>query len=152
WSDPLQRPPARYSHPAGRQAGRARGALARWALVGVPRDPRSRRSRRAVRLRLSLPTPRSDALRVPRALRSRGRLSIRSRDLERGAGVRAMSATELAPVVPLNSFLVRDCFSESASSLSRREAAELSGTTLGAVNKAIEQKVLQVQRCGARTL
>jgi uncharacterized protein (DUF433 family) len=36
--------------------------------------------------------------------------------------------------------------------ITRREAAELSGTTLGAVNKAIEQKVLRVRRRKGRTL
>jgi uncharacterized protein (DUF433 family) len=36
--------------------------------------------------------------------------------------------------------------------LTRREAAELSGTTLGAVNKAIEQQVLRPQRRGGRVL
>lgn len=36
--------------------------------------------------------------------------------------------------------------------MTRREAAELSGTTLGAVNKAIEQKVLRGQRRKGRTL
>ncbi len=36
--------------------------------------------------------------------------------------------------------------------ITRREAAELSGTTLGAVNKAIEQKVLRTKRRKGRTL
>lgn len=39
-----------------------------------------------------------------------------------------------------------------ASLLTRREAAELSGTTLGAVNKAIEQKVLRPRRRKSRAL
>lgn len=40
----------------------------------------------------------------------------------------------------------------SASALSRREAAELAGTTLSAVNKAIEQKVVRPRRRGGRGL
>jgi uncharacterized protein (DUF433 family) len=36
--------------------------------------------------------------------------------------------------------------------MTRREVAELSGTTLGTVNKAIEQKVLRGQRRNGRTL
>jgi len=36
--------------------------------------------------------------------------------------------------------------------ITRREAAELSGATLGAVNKAIEQKVLRTRRRKGRTL
>jgi uncharacterized protein (DUF433 family) len=47
---------------------------------------------------------------------------------------------------------VRNEFSEAASSITRREAAELSGTTLGAVNKAIEQRVLRARRRKGRTL
>lgn len=39
-----------------------------------------------------------------------------------------------------------------ASSLSRREVAELAGTTLSAVNKAIEQKVVRPRRRGGRAL
>ena len=39
-----------------------------------------------------------------------------------------------------------------ASSLSRREVAELAGTTLSAVNKAIEQKVVRARRRGGRVL
>lgn len=52
----------------------------------------------------------------------------------------------------LKFFLMRNEFSETAVLLTRREAAELSGTTLGAVNKAIEQKVLRVRRRKGRTL
>lgn len=63
-----------------------------------------------------------------------------------------MSTTELAPVIALKSFLVRDNFREGTPSITRREAAELSGTTLGAINKAIEQKVLRVRRRPGRTL
>jgi uncharacterized protein (DUF433 family) len=40
----------------------------------------------------------------------------------------------------------------SAPALSRREAAELAGTTLSAVNKAIEQKVVRTRRRGGRAL
>ena len=43
-------------------------------------------------------------------------------------------------------------FSGTAPLITRREAAELSGTTLGAVNKAIEQKVLRTRRRKGRTL
>jgi uncharacterized protein (DUF433 family) len=43
-------------------------------------------------------------------------------------------------------------FSEVAPLITRREAAELSGATLGAVNKAIEQKVLRTKRRKGRTL
>jgi uncharacterized protein (DUF433 family) len=46
---------------------------------------------------------------------------------------------------------VRSKFSQ-ASSLSRREVAELAGTTLSAVNKAIEQKVVRARRRGGRVL
>jgi uncharacterized protein (DUF433 family) len=52
----------------------------------------------------------------------------------------------------LKFFPVRDEFLRTTPSLTRREAAELSGTTLGAVNKAIEQKVLRVRRRKGRTL
>ncbi len=52
----------------------------------------------------------------------------------------------------LKSFPVRDEFSRTTPSLTRRETAELSGTTLGAVNKAIEQRVLRVRRRKGRTL
>jgi uncharacterized protein (DUF433 family) len=49
-------------------------------------------------------------------------------------------------------FPVSNEFSGTAALITRREAAELSGTTLGAVNKAIEQKVLRVRRRKGRTL
>lgn len=52
----------------------------------------------------------------------------------------------------LKFFPVRDEFSRTKPLLTRREAAELSGTTLGAVNKAIEQRVLLVRRRKGRTL
>lgn len=52
----------------------------------------------------------------------------------------------------LKFFPMRNEFSETAALITRREAAELSGTTLGAVNKAIEQKVLRVRRRRGRTL
>jgi uncharacterized protein (DUF433 family) len=52
----------------------------------------------------------------------------------------------------LKFFLMRNEFSGTAALITRREAAELSGTTLGAVNKAIEQKVLRVRRHKGRTL
>ena len=52
----------------------------------------------------------------------------------------------------LKLFLVRNEFSETAALITRREAAELSGTTLGTVNKAIEQKVLRIRRRKGRTL
>ena len=52
----------------------------------------------------------------------------------------------------LKFFLMRNEFSGTAALITRREAAELSGTTLGAVNKAIEQKVLRVRRRKGRTL
>jgi uncharacterized protein (DUF433 family) len=52
----------------------------------------------------------------------------------------------------LKFFLVSNEFSGTASLITRREAAELSGTTLGAVNKAIEQRVLRVRRRTGRTL
>jgi uncharacterized protein (DUF433 family) len=51
----------------------------------------------------------------------------------------------------LNFFLMRSEF-VSAPSLSRREVAELAGTTLSAVNKAIEQKVVRARRRGGRAL
>jgi uncharacterized protein (DUF433 family) len=47
---------------------------------------------------------------------------------------------------------MRDEFLRTRSLLTRREAAELSGTTLSAVNKAIEQKVLRPRRRGGRVL
>jgi uncharacterized protein (DUF433 family) len=49
-------------------------------------------------------------------------------------------------------FPVRNEFPGTLPPITRREAAELSGTTLGAVNKAIEQKVLRVRRRKGRTL
>lgn len=52
----------------------------------------------------------------------------------------------------LKFFLVSNEFPGTASLITRREAAELSGTTLGAVNKAIEQRVLRVRRRTGRTL
>ncbi len=52
----------------------------------------------------------------------------------------------------LKFFPMRNDFSGTAALITRREAAELSGTTLGAVNKAIEQKVLRVRRRKGRTL
>jgi uncharacterized protein (DUF433 family) len=52
----------------------------------------------------------------------------------------------------LKFFLMRNEFSGTEALITRREAAELSGTTLGAVNKAIEQKVLRVRRRKGRTL
>jgi uncharacterized protein (DUF433 family) len=52
----------------------------------------------------------------------------------------------------LKFFLVRNEFSGIAPLITRREAAELSGTTLGAVNKAIEQKVLRTKRRKGRML
>jgi uncharacterized protein (DUF433 family) len=52
----------------------------------------------------------------------------------------------------LKLFPVSNEFSEATPLLTRREAAELSGTTLGAVNKAIEQRVLRVRRRKGRTL
>jgi uncharacterized protein (DUF433 family) len=53
--------------------------------------------------------------------------------------------------VLVNSYLMRSEFSE-ASALSRREVAELAGTSLSAVNKAIEQRVLRGRRRGGRVL
>jgi uncharacterized protein (DUF433 family) len=47
---------------------------------------------------------------------------------------------------------MRNEFSGIAPLITRREAAELSGATLGAVNKAIEQKVLPAKRRKGRTL
>ncbi len=55
-------------------------------------------------------------------------------------------------VILLKFSLMRNEFSGIASLLTRREVAELSGTTLGAVNKAIEQKVLRPRRRKGRTL
>lgn len=52
----------------------------------------------------------------------------------------------------LKFFLMRNEFLETASLITRRETAELSGATLGAVNKAIEQRVLRVRRRKGRTL
>jgi uncharacterized protein (DUF433 family) len=52
----------------------------------------------------------------------------------------------------LKFFLVSNEFSGIAPLITRREAAELSGTTLGAVNKAIEQKVLRTERRKGRML
>ncbi len=52
----------------------------------------------------------------------------------------------------LKSFPMRNEFSGPVALITRREAAELSGTTLGAVNKAIEQKVLRPRRRKGRTL
>ncbi len=48
--------------------------------------------------------------------------------------------------------LVRNEFSTPAPLITRREAAELSGTTLGTVNKAIEQKVLRTKLRKGRML
>ena len=52
----------------------------------------------------------------------------------------------------LKFFLVSNEFLGIAPLITRREAAELSGTTLGAVNKAIEQKVLRTRRRKGRML
>jgi uncharacterized protein (DUF433 family) len=52
----------------------------------------------------------------------------------------------------LKFFPMSNGFSASGSLLTRREAAELSGTTLGTVNKAIEQKVLRTRRRRGRML
>jgi uncharacterized protein (DUF433 family) len=52
----------------------------------------------------------------------------------------------------LKFFLVSNEFSRIAPLITRREAAELSGATLGAVNKAIEQKVLRTKRRKGRML
>jgi uncharacterized protein (DUF433 family) len=55
-------------------------------------------------------------------------------------------------VSALNSVLMRSEFTGSGPVLTRREAAELSGASLGAVNKAIEQRVLRGRRHRGRTL
>ncbi len=52
----------------------------------------------------------------------------------------------------LKFFPMRNGFSGTLPLITRREAAELSGATLGAVNKAIEQKVLRARRRKGRTL
>ncbi len=52
----------------------------------------------------------------------------------------------------LKYFPVSNEFSGTTPLITRREAAELSGTTLGAVNKAIEQKVLRTKRRKGRML
>lgn len=52
----------------------------------------------------------------------------------------------------LNSVLMRSEFTGNGALLTRREAAELSGASLGAVNKAIEQRVLRGRRHRGRTL
>lgn len=52
----------------------------------------------------------------------------------------------------INSILVRNDFGGTGPLLTRREAAELSGASLVAVNKAIEQKVLRPRRRQGRTL
>jgi uncharacterized protein (DUF433 family) len=52
----------------------------------------------------------------------------------------------------LKFFLVSNEFSRIAPLITRREAAELSGTTLGTVNKAIEQKVLRTKLRKGRML
>ncbi len=52
----------------------------------------------------------------------------------------------------LNFFLMRSEFTGSGPLLTRREAAVLSGASLGAVNKAIEQRVLRGRRVRGRTL
>jgi uncharacterized protein (DUF433 family) len=58
----------------------------------------------------------------------------------------------LTLVANVKFFLVSNEFSRIAPLITRREAAELSGTTLGAVNKAIEQKVLRTKRRKGRML
>lgn len=68
------------------------------------------------------------------------------------AALSAPSIPSEAPAVPLKCFLVRGGFTESASTVTCREAAELSGSSLAAVNKAIEQKVLRPRRGRARVL
>lgn len=72
--------------------------------------------------------------------------NILSNGRRHGPATRA-SGTTLLKYSP-----VRDKFSGAAALMTRREAAELSGTTLGTVNKAIEQKVLRGQRRQGRTL
>ncbi len=62
----------------------------------------------------------------------------------------AMSSLTKPRKEPLNWLLVREPFSELVPSITRREAAELSGTSLATVNKAIEQKVLLPWRGGVR--
>ncbi len=60
-----------------------------------------------------------------------------------------------APPTSLKCFLVRERFTDSGpavGTITRREAAELSGISLAAVNKAIEQRVLRPQRAAARRL
>ena len=52
----------------------------------------------------------------------------------------------------LKFFLVSNQFSGAMPLITRREAAELSGATLGAVNKAIEQKVLRTKLRKGRML
>jgi len=52
----------------------------------------------------------------------------------------------------LKSFLMSNELSGAMPLITRREAAELSGTTLGTVNKAIEQKVLRTRRRKGRML
>lgn len=52
----------------------------------------------------------------------------------------------------LKSFLMSNELSRAMPLITRREAAELSGTTLGAVNKAIEQKVLRTKLRKGRML
>lgn len=52
----------------------------------------------------------------------------------------------------LKFFLVSNELSRAVPLITRREAAELSGTTLGTVNKAIEQKVLPTKRRKGRML
>lgn len=47
---------------------------------------------------------------------------------------------------------MRDEFPAAGSLITRREAAELSGASLGAVNKAIEQRVLRARRRNSRAL
>jgi uncharacterized protein (DUF433 family) len=56
------------------------------------------------------------------------------------------------PCIVIKYSRMRNEFSEDVLSITRREAAELSGVTLGAVNKAIEQKVLRTQRRKGRTV
>lgn len=63
-----------------------------------------------------------------------------------------MTSTRASGTTVVKYFPVRNEFSGVAALMTRREAAELSGTTLGTVNKAIEQKVLRGHARKGRTL
>ncbi len=85
---PLLRAPARRADPEGRQAGRARGALAGRPVARVQRDPQ--RCARPLSRELSLQVRRARPISVPRAVRSGGGLSVRDGCVAHGDRARAL--------------------------------------------------------------